>query len=257
METRWDTAEVGGDPMRIYVALPDGQGPFPGVAVMQGRGGVEETIQTLTRRLAEAGFAAAAPELYHRQQDSIMDEVADLPPGDPQRAEKLASKAAQLRDEELIADGAATVEHLRGLPQVTAAQIGVIGFCQGGRTTYLVASAVSGLGAVVPFYPSSLWTARGNGPPPIERTSSITAPLLGIFGMDDQNPSPEDASRLDAELTKHGKQHEFRHYADAGHDFLNFRGADRYREAQAAEAWQAMLAFLRGHLHASSPAGAR
>ena len=256
MQMRWDTVPVGGDAMRVYVALPDGDGPFPGVAVMQGRGGVEETIQTLTRRLADAGFAAAAPELYHRQKDAVLQEVEHLPPGDPERASKLAAKAAQLRDEELIADGAAAVALLRGLPQVDARSIGVIGFCQGGRTTYLVASAVPGLGAVVPFYPSSLWVAGGDGPPPIERTAGITAPLLGIFGGDDQNPSPQDAERIDAELTKHGKPHELSHYAGAGHDFMNFRGADRYREEQAAAAWAQMLTFLRKHLRAPAAAGA-
>ncbi len=254
MQTRWDPVEVGGDAMRVYVAVPDGAGPFPGVAVMQGRGGVEETIQTLTRRLAEAGFAAAAPELYHRQKDTILDEVEHLPPGHPDRASKLASKAGQLRDGELIADGAAAVAHLRGLPEVDASSIGLIGFCQGGRTTYLLAGALPGLGAVVPFYPSSLWAASGDGPPPIERTGGITAPLLGIFGGDDKNPSPEDAERIGAELTKRGKVHELAHYAGAGHDFMNFRGADRYREQQAAEAWALMLAFLSKHLGASSAA---
>ena len=250
MQTRWDTVEVDGDAMRIYVAVPDGAGPFPAVAVMQGRGGVEETIQTLTRRLAEAGFAAAAPELYHRQKDNVLEEVEHLPPGHPERASKLAGKADQLRDEELIADGAATVAHLRSLAGVDAGSIGVIGFCQGGRTAYLLASAVPGLGAVVPFYPSALWTAGGDGPPPIERTAGITAPLLAIFGGDDRNPSPEDAERIGAELTARGKVHELIHYAGAGHDFMNFRGADRYHPEAAAAAWESMLAFLRKHLRA-------
>ena len=256
MQTRWDTVPVDGDAMRVYVALPDGPGPFPAVAVMQGLGGVEDTIQTLTRRLAEAGFAAAAPELYHRQTDSISEEVRHLPPGHPDRVAKLMAKAEQMRDDELIADGAAAIELLRGLPEVDAGHVGVVGFCQGGRTTYLVASAVAGLGAVVPFYPSSLWVARGDGPPPIERTAGITAPLLGIFGGDDQNPSPEDAERIDGELSKHGKVHEFSHYAGAGHDFLNFR-AERYREKQAAAAWELMLTFLREHLRVPTTAGAR
>lgn len=83
MRTRWDTVPVGGDAMRVYVAVPDGTGPFLGVAVMQGRGGVEETIHTLTRRLAEAGFAAAAPELYHRQKDNVLQRVEHLPPRRP------------------------------------------------------------------------------------------------------------------------------------------------------------------------------
>jgi carboxymethylenebutenolidase len=83
VQTRWDTLNVGGDPMPVYVAIPDGDGRFPAVIVNQGLGSVEHVIQKLTERVAEAGFVAAALLYYHRQKDNILQEVKELPPGSP------------------------------------------------------------------------------------------------------------------------------------------------------------------------------
>jgi len=63
---------------------------------------------------------------------------------------------------------------------------------------------------------------------------------------------PDDVKKIDAELTKHGKPHEFHMYAGAGHAFLNFMNAERHRPTQAAEAWPKMLAFLDKHLARSA-----
>jgi carboxymethylenebutenolidase len=246
VETRWDTIDVGGDPMPTYIAIPDGDGPFPAVVVNMGLGSVEETIQELTRRMAEAGFAAAAPQYSHRQKDNILEEVKSLQPGSPDRTKRLFEKVAQLRDDDVVADGRATVAHLQQLPQVDAERIGVVGFCLGGRITYLETTAIAEFKASVPFYPAGLWNAWGDGPSAFDRSSGISCPVLGLFGTEDGNPSPEDMAKLDAELTRLGKQHEFRTY-EAGHDFQNFRAA-RYVEKAAKESWPVMVDFFRKHL---------
>jgi carboxymethylenebutenolidase len=72
--------------------------------------------------------------------------------------------------------------------------------------------------------------------------------MIGFFGLDDTNPSPADVDTIDAELSRHGKTHEFHRYEGAGHAFLNFTNADRYRPSQAKDAWEKMLAFLGRHL---------
>ena len=66
--------------------------------------------------------------------------------------------------------------------------------------------------------------------------------------MDDTNPSPDDVKKIDAEMTKHGKPHEFHSYEGAGHAFLNFMNAERHRPKQGADAWEKMLGFLDKHL---------
>ncbi|TMQ22030.1 MAG: dienelactone hydrolase family protein [Candidatus Rokuibacteriota bacterium] len=88
----------------------------------------------------------------------------------------------------------------------------------------------------------------GDTPTPFDLTREIACPLIGFFGAEDGNPSPDDVKKIDAELTKHGKPHEFHTYEGAGHAFLNFTNAERYREKQGADAWTKMLAFLDRHL---------
>ena len=98
------------------------------------------------------------------------------------------------------------------------------------------------------FYGGNIMKPLGDGPAPFERTPQIACPMLGLFGLDDPNPSPADVDRIDAELTRHGVPHEFHRYAGAGHAFLNFSNAERYRPDQASDAWHKALAFLGRHL---------
>jgi carboxymethylenebutenolidase len=90
--------------------------------------------------------------------------------------------------------------------------------------------------------------AWGEGPSPFELTEHIVCPLLGLFGADDTNPSPDDVARIDARLTERGVAHEFHVYEGAGHAFLNFSNPQRHRPEQAADAWQKLLGFLRRHV---------
>ena len=90
------------------------------------------------------------------------------------------------------------------------------------------------------------------GPAPFDRTRDIACPVIGFFGRDDTNPSPADVDRIDAELTRHGKPHEFHRYDGAGHAFLNFANAERYRPDQAKDAWAKMLDFLDRYLKGRS-----
>jgi carboxymethylenebutenolidase len=98
------------------------------------------------------------------------------------------------------------------------------------------------------FYGGNILQAWGDGPSPFELTPQIACPLIGFFGLEDTNPSPADVDRIDAELARHGKPHEFHRYPGAGHAFLNFTNAERYRPEPAKDAWQRMLAFLDRHL---------
>jgi carboxymethylenebutenolidase len=124
-------------------------------------------------------------------------------------------------------------------------KIAVLGFCMGGRHTYLAAGArpASWKCACV-FYGGNIMVAWGDGPAPFALTEQISCPMLGLFGAEDTNPSPADVDRIAAELARHGKTYEFHVYPGAGHAFLNFTNAARYREAQAREAWAKALAFL-------------
>jgi carboxymethylenebutenolidase len=87
----------------------------------------------------------------------------------------------------------------------------------------------------------------GEGPAPFARTDRIGCPVLGLFGRDDTNPSPADVDKLDAELTRLGKAHEFHSYAGAGHAFMN-EARPSFRPEAAEDAWARCLAWFGRHL---------
>ena len=82
---------------------------------------------------------------------------------------------------------------------------------------------------------------------PVDYTSNLSAPLLGLFGNDDQRPAPADVDAHEAELKKHGKNYEFHRYDGAGHGFFYY---DRpaYRQQQAMDGWNKVFAFFAQHL---------
>jgi carboxymethylenebutenolidase len=97
------------------------------------------------------------------------------------------------------------------------------------------------------YYGGDPFHAWGDGPSPFERTKNIHCPIMGHFGEDDKNPSPADMKKLDAELTKFDKPHEFYSYANAAHAFANF-GSGAYREHAADASWPRTFGFFGKHL---------
>lgn len=220
--------------MALHEAQPAGA-RAPAVVVIQHAPGVDVFIQAMCARLSEAGYLAVAPDLYHRR-------GVEHRPG--------LERMRDLRDSEVIDDVNATISYLQSHPKTDAARLGVVGFCMGGRVAYLMASANPALKACVAYYPGSTRVAWGAGAPPFERTRDIACPVLAHFGADDSNPSPDDMRALDAELTRHRKTHEFHSYEGAGHAFMNFDNAERYREGAARASWPRTLDFLARYLKA-------
>lgn len=221
--------QVGTETMGLYARFPDAQGAVPGMVVIQHAPGVDEFIRTMVDRLADAGYAAVAPQLYHRLTEQ----------GPPLEMMK------KLRDTQVIADVNATVDWLRAQPAVDPARIGIIGFCMGGRVSYMMAAVNPHLKAAVVYYGGNIMLPWGDDvPAPFARTADIRSPILFHFGAEDTNPSPDDMQRLDAELIRHGKHHEFYSYPGAGHAFMNFSMPERYREGSSRVSWPRTLGFL-------------
>jgi carboxymethylenebutenolidase len=130
-------------------------------------------------------------------------------------------------------------------------KVGVIGSCSGGRHTFLVACQTEGVDAAADLWGSAVMRPEDLTPmrpmAPIDMTANLTAPLLGIFGNDDQNPSPEAVNTLEAALMATGKSYEFHRYDGAGHGFFHYDGAN-YRQEQAVDGWSKVWAFFETHL---------
>lgn len=238
---RTDKVMVDGGEMDVYVALPDGPGPFPGVLVTFHRGGMDQFTIDRVDRLAEAGFAACAPDFYHRRK------------GEP------AEEAVKHRqDADAIADLKATVAHLSGLAQVDDARLAIVGHCMGGRVAFLGASAMPDtFRACVPYYSGGMFAPWGNGPSAFERLKTLRCPVMGFFGNDDANPSPADVDRIEVELARLGVAYVFNRYDGAGHAFQSFDRPQVYRAGPAQDSWDKTLAFLGARLGVSAQTEAR
>jgi carboxymethylenebutenolidase len=225
--------QVDGNDMQLFVSVSGGSGPFPAVVVIQHQGGLDAFVQEMTQRIAQAGYVGVAPELYHRDGPDCQD---DGP-----------TRRARLQDVNVIKDVNATVDFLHAHDGVDSERLGIVGFCMGGRAVYLMSAVNPSFKVAADYYGGNIMVPWGDGPSPFERTAEIQCPLIGLFGEADGNPSPADMRKLDAELTKHGKIHEFHSYPGANHAFMNARG-DRYHAEAAQDSWPKTLAFFEKHL---------
>ena len=236
------TAEIttypagGGHHSHAYVVRPKGSGPFPGVVVVHHMPGWDEFYQEFSERLGRHGYLVICPDLYDRAGHGLPDDVAA----------KIRSEGG-VHDETVVADCAAALDWLRADPACTG-RVGIIGSCSGGRHSVLAASLVEGFSAVVDLWgggvimsPDQLSPARPIAP--IDYTDSLSAPLLGIFGNDDQFPTPEQVDRHEAELKRHDKEYEFHRYDGAGHGFFYYQ-TPAYRPQQAMDGWGKVFEFF-------------
>ncbi|MFN2582117.1 MAG: dienelactone hydrolase family protein [Candidatus Dormibacteria bacterium] len=230
-----------GDEIDAYLARPLGRGPYPGVIVIHHLPGWDEATKEITRKFAHHGYAAISPHLHHRAgPDATPDDAA-------------AATRAQggVPDAQLVGDVDAALRFLRAAP-FSSGKVASIGYCSGGRQSFLAATTLSLDAAVVCYGAMIVGTASPQTPstmqPLIDRASDLRCPLLGLFGAEDQRPSPEDVAQIDAELTRLGKPHEFHTYANAGHGFF---ATDRpsYRVDAANDGWQRIWGFCDVHLH--------
>ena len=230
----------GGDDIEAYVANPRSDGKRGGVVVIHHMPGYDRATKEITRRFAELGYDAVMPNLYWR----------DAPGAAPDDAAATARASGGVPDPRLIGDVAGAADYLRNLPSSNG-KVGVIGYCSGGRQSVLAACNVD-LNAAVDCYGAFVTGEPPEGFPLkvtnlVDQLPNIRCPLLGLFGNDDQYPSPEQVDELDRILTEQDKPHEFHRYDDAGHAFFN---TDRpsYRPEAAADGWERIEAFFKTHL---------
>jgi carboxymethylenebutenolidase len=229
MSGQGEMAEIGGMP--AYVARPAGTGPFAAVVVIQEAFGLNEHIKDVTRRVAAEGYVALAPDLFHRSGKGRTAGYDELP--------KALELMGALKDDEIVADVGGAIAYLEKQPSVRAGRIGITGFCMGGRVSYLVACALpKKIAAAVPYYGGGI---------PIDRTTTLEAPVLAFFGEDDPFIPLDQVERLRSEAKRLGKRVEVVVYPKAPHGFFcNER--DSYRPEAAKDAWERTKAFFKRHL---------
>ena len=225
----------GGDEVEAYLARPDGDHLRGGVVVIHHMPGYDRATKEMARRFDELGYDAICPNLYWRE----------APGAEPSDAAATARAQGGVPDERLIGDVAGAAEYLRALA-TSNSKVGVIGHCSGGRQSVLAAcnldvdAAVDCYGAFVTGTPPEGFPLKITNLE--EQLGNLRCPLLGLFGNEDQTPSPKDVDRLEKLLQEHGKTYEFHRYEDAGHGFF---AVDRpsYRVGAANDGWERIAAF--------------
>ena len=231
----------GGDTIEAYSSRPLEPGKqVGGVVVIHHMPGYDAGTKEIARRFAVHGYNAVLPNLYWRE----------APGASPDDAAAAARAVGGVPDERLVGDLAGVAAVLRGL-STSNGKVGVIGYCSGGRQSFLAAVSLP-LDAAVDCYGAFIVGAPPGGSPlkvgPIvDKAPDLSCPLLGLFGADDKYPSPSDVAELEAALKAAGKTYEFHSYEGAGHAFFSVN-RPAYRPAAAVDGWQKIFTFFGKYL---------
>jgi carboxymethylenebutenolidase len=188
--------------------------------------GYDRASKEIVRTFAVYGYATLMPNLHHR-----------YAPGAKATDAAAASRdAGGVPDEQCLGDAQGAIDFLRSRPESNG-KVGVIGYCSGGRQTFMVACTLD-VDAAVDCY---------GGRADVGLAPGLRCPLLGLFGKEDQSPSPDDVAQMSAALQANGKTFDFHSYDDAGHAFFS---VDRpsYSVDAAKDGWKQIWNFFGTHL---------
>ena len=230
----------GGDLVPAYTARPVSGGPYPVVLVAHQQPGWDDSMMEVTRKIATWGATVICPSLHYR----------DLPGADPGRQAEAAVEAGRPPDDRAIGDLVGALEYARAWGGVTD-RSAVIGFCSGGRHALLVSTEVA-VDAVISCYGTRLvghpedLTDR----PPMrvfERLDSQRAPVLSLFGGQDEWVPMSDVEEFGNELDRQSVPNTVLVYPNAGHAFLT-PDRPQYSVDAATDGWMKIRKFLEEQL---------
>jgi len=230
-----------GDMVHAYYSRPINAGPNPSVVLIPHMPGWDEMCRETARRFTQHGYSVLCPDIYCRVGHGTPDQIAAK-----------AREAGGVSDDSVMGDTGGSLAFLTAQP-CSNGRAGVIGMCSGGRHAFLAACRIQGFHAAVDCWGGRVVAAKDELTPerpvaPIDLTSRLSCPLLGIFGNDDRSPTPEQVDLHEAELKKFGKEYEFHRYDGAGHAFWSY-GGEAYRPKQAMDSWNKAFAFFDKHLN--------
>lgn len=227
--------QVQGGEMPGYFARPTGVANPPIILVAMEVFGLHEYIKDVARRLGKLGAFAVAPDYYFRA-GTDLTKITDIP--------KLMPIVNAKPDSELLSDLDATVAWAKSQGG-DINRLGIVGFCRGGRSVWEYAAHSKQLKAGVAFYgslidpPNLAWPKS-----PMQLASEMKAPVLGLYGEDDQGIPPVQVEAMKLALARAKKVAEFKSYPGAPHGFhADYRPS--YRKDAAEDAWMQMQSWFR------------
>ena len=223
-----------------YRAMPDKNGKFPPILVVQEIFGVHEHIKDVCRRLAKLGYFAIAPELYYRQGD--VSKLTD-------NQEIFAKVVNHVPDSQVMSDLDAAVVYAESTGRADASRLGITGFCWGGRITWTYCVHNPKVKAGVAWYGRLAASQKAPLQPayPIELAPFLKVPVRGLYGGQDASIPLEHVEQMRAALKTAGNTtSELIVYPDAPHAFYaDYR--PNYRKEAAEDGWGKMQEWFRKH----------
>jgi carboxymethylenebutenolidase len=223
-----ELAVEDGSKMGAYVARPSSGAKGPGMIVFQEAFGVNAHIRDIANRFADLGFTAVAPELYHRSGAGL-----DLPYGDMDKVRPIMS---QVTTEGLQADVKAAYGWISKTAGIPADKIAAIGYCMGGRVTYIANGTVP-LAAGVSYYGGGMTNL-------LQFAEKQNGPILMYWGGLDKNIPAEQTRQIADALTAAEKKHEQVLFSFAEHGFF-CDARPSYNPEAARQSWALTLEYLR------------
>ena len=218
-----------GTEFAAFVAAPEEPAPA-GVVILPDVRGLYRFYEEVALRFAERGIAAVALDYFGRTAGvAKRDDDFEFMP-----------HVEQLTDDAVQTDERAAAEKLRELGCTTLFSIG---FCFGGRASWVAAASGHGLAGAIGFYGSP--TRERGGPSVVQRAAQIECPILALQAGDDQGITAEDNAAFERALTDAGVEHEIVTYDGAPHSFFD-RKYEEFADA-SEDAWRRVLAFVEHH----------
>jgi carboxymethylenebutenolidase len=239
MSTQTIELSTADGPMDVYEATPDGAQPKGAIIVIQEAFGVNDHIEDVARRFADQGYHAVAPAIFHRAGGGTApyDDFSKVMP-----------LFEGLTDDGVLMDIDATLDHLHEAG-FSDDRIGIVGFCFGGRVTFLVAARRK-IGAGVGFYGGGIThNSQGMAGPLASEAGSLQTPWLGLFGDEDQMIPVDGVEDLRSQMRDAPVTTDVVRYPDAGHGF-HCDARESYHEASAKDGWNRALDWFSNHLAA-------
>jgi carboxymethylenebutenolidase len=219
-----------GNRFAAFAAVPD-EPTGAGIVILPDVRGLYRFYEELALRFAERGHAAVAIDYFGRTA-GVAKRTEDF---------EWMPHVQQTHPDGVQADTRAAVEWLR---DAGCRNVFTVGFCFGGRNSWLAALSGHGLSGAIGFY-GRPGTTPDAVPGPTQRAAELAAPILALMGGDDPGIPVEDADAFDRALDKAGVEHDVVVYPGAPHSFFD-RKHEEFAEA-SADAWRRVLAFVERH----------
>jgi len=241
------TIETESGSCMAHLALPEGEGRYPGIVLIEEIWGVDAHMKDVAQRLAQEGFIVIAPELL--PEDTLKKLAPEHVKLDLFTPEKRAEVQPLVREataplyqpefaDEALAKLRACIDYLIAHAQSNG-KVGSIGFCFGGTYSFHLAVHDPRLDACVVFY--------GRAPEPIDDVAAIACPVLDMCGSEDV-AIVEKLPELEAAMKEHDQDFQLIVYPDAKHAFMNDTNPRTYNATAAHDAWAKAVSFLHKHL---------